>query len=117
MICDNKCLYYPKLNINDKLVIYGKGVFATRFICCIQEKRYYSVVANLDKTDVKEIKEIDQMQYDYVVIAILNPRIVEDTIKNLLELGIMRKKIIYVKKEDLSSEILPDEIKELWDEI
>lgn len=117
LFCEDRCLYLPQLKKDCNVIIYGKGVLASRFICRVRELHYCNIVENIDKTDAEKIMQIEKNQYDYVLITVFNGRVVEDIIDNLLKLGVEREKILYIHKEDLTPEILPMEVKELWEHI
>lgn len=115
LISRNKCMIYPRVKPGSNIIVYGKGVFANRFIKCIEELEYCNIVANIDKTNVESIKSLSEGEYEYIVIAIFNSVIVETTIDCLMKLGISYEKIICIEKENLTFDILPDEVKTIME--
>jgi len=113
---EGKCLFYPKIDRESRIIVYGKGVFANRFICRIKELNYCSIVANIDGTDAEKIYMMDEKQYDYVVIAVTNSLIVEKAIDRLKKLKVNAEKVLYIHKEDITWETLPDEIRNMYKE-
>ena len=90
------------------------SVFANRLIQRINDLHYCTIVGNIDKSDIEkgDIKSFDN--YDFIVIAIFNSAIVELSVKLLLDKGIDKNKILCIEKENLTFEMLPDEVKNLW---
>ncbi len=113
---DGKCLFYPQIDRESRIIVYGKGVFANRFISKIKELNFGTIVANIDGTDAEKIRMFDESQYDYVVIAVTNSSIVEKAIDRLERLMVNEKKILYVHKEGITWEILPEEIRKMYKE-
>ena len=71
-----QCKIYPQIKKSNNIVIYGKGVFANRFIENIRMSNYCNIVENVDSNDVEKLKNIDVDKYDYIVIAIFSAAIV-----------------------------------------
>ncbi len=113
----NKCMFLPQIKKESKIIIYGKGVFANRLISCIKSLNFCNIVENVDKIDKERIININEKKYDYIVISILNAFIVKEVIFQLIQMGIKQEKIIYINKNNLLPEILPSEIKEIWNDL
>lgn len=114
LFVNGTCLYYPKLNKESRIVVYGKGVFANRFMNRMKELNYGNIVENIDGMDAERIQGLGGNQYDYIVIAVMNSLIVEKAIDRLKRLKIDEAKILYVQKEDITWEILPEEIRAMY---
>jgi len=112
-----ECLYFPQIKKGSNIIVYGKGVFANRFISCIQKYGYYNIVNNIDKMELDKVKKLSDEQYEYLVIAIFNAVIVENVIENLVQLGIKRERIVCIEKKYLTPEKLPNEVRKLWNEL
>ena len=87
------------------------------FISCIKSLNFCNIVENVDKIDKERIININEKKYDYIVISILNAFIVKEVIFQLIQMGIKQEKIIYINKNNLLPEILPSEIKEIWNDL
>lgn len=114
---ENQCKFLPQIKKESNIIIYGKGVFANRLISCIKSLRICNIVENVDKIDKERIIELNEEQYDYIVISILNAFIVKEVIFQLIQMGIKQEKILFINKKDLLPDILPSEIKEVWYEL
>lgn len=114
MFRDKRCIVYPRIRKNGSIIIYGKGVFSGRLIDCIKKMQFCNIVAIIDKTDIDNILQIDAESYDYIVIAVLNYIVAESTAKFLLESGVPEKKILCIEKENLTLDLLPEEVRDIW---
>lgn len=114
MFVGDKCLCYPKLNRRNRIVVYGKGLLADRLMTGIKKTGFCEIVANIDGTDAETIQSMREDRYDYVVLAVLDASIVNKSIENLLRLGVKEEKIQYIHKEDITWEIMPEEIKDMY---
>lgn len=84
----------------NRIVIFGKGVMAKGIIEACSEKEI-NIVAVVDSYDVDRIHSIE---FDVVFIAISVSSIVEKVIQLLVEMGIEREKIKYIRYEDIMAE-------------
>lgn len=109
---NEQCKIYPEIKKNNNVVIYGKGVFANRFIENIRMSNYCNIVENVDSNDADKLKNIDANKYDYIVIAIFSAAIVLSVIDLLKRLNIDEKKILFIKKNRITSDLLPDEVRD-----
>lgn len=117
MIDMNQCKFYPQIKTNSNIIVYGKGVFANRLIERIRSVEFCNVVDNFDKADLHKIGGIEENEYDFIVIAILNYHIVASTVELLACAGVAKDKILFIEKENLSVDLLPEEVKEIWEEV
>lgn len=117
LISDKVCMIYPPIKPQSNIVVYGKGVFANRFIARIKELQYCNVIQNIDKSDIDRLNTIDKECYDYIVIAILNFIIVETSIKLLTKMGVECHKIVCIDKDQMSPEFMPNELNFMWDSL
>lgn len=108
---------YPQLFRGSKIIVYGKGVFANRLIKSIGEQNFCDIIANIDSNDIKKVNEIDNELYDYIVIAIFNSKIVLSVLKLLEDMKINKNKIVIIEKKNITSQILPDEIREAFSKL
>ncbi len=115
MISMKQCKFYPQIKTGSNIIIYGKGVFASRLINRIHSSKFCNVVDNLDKADLHKLNHIEN-EYDFIVIAILNHYIVASTVELLVDAGVARDKILFIEKESLSVDLLPEKVKNMWGE-
>lgn len=115
LINSQTCMIYPEIVPGSKIIVYGKGVFANRFVERINSLEYCTIVGNIDKSDLSPVSIEDMLSCDFIVIAILNSAIVASSAELLVNMGIEKHKILCIEKEKLTFEIFPDEVKKLWD--
>lgn len=111
-----QCKLYPQIKANSNIIIYGKGVFASRLMKRIHSSKFCNVVDNFDKADIYKIGLVEENKYDFIVIAILNHYIVASAVKLLTDAGVRRDKILLIDKENLKVDLLPKEVKDMWGE-
>lgn len=114
LINKNSCMIYPKIKSFDNIIVYGKGVFANCLIKRINELHYCNIIDNIDKLDIDRIRSINANSYNFIVIAILNSEIVLSSFALLTEIIKDKDKILFIEKENLSIDLLPIEVREMW---
>lgn len=101
---------FERIKPNDKIVIYGGGGFGASiwdYINCTQCVQLQAIVDKRGKQcstadyEVDEIKIIKAMDFDFVIIAILNEKIAEDIKTSLISMGICDEKILYITRKNL----------------
>ena len=50
---------------------------------------------------VQDVNEIKNMEYDYIIVSILNEKVAHNICKKLVEMGIDKGKVLYVKIDTL----------------
>lgn len=108
---NEQCKIYPQIKKNNNVIIYGKGVFANRFMENIRMSNYCNIVENVDSNDVEKLKNINEDKYDYIVIAIFSAVLVLSVIGLLKKMNIDENKILFIEKSNITSDILPDEVR------
>lgn len=108
------CLLFPEVKENDSIVVYGKGLFAHNLIHNMKQTKLCNIIDCIDKNDILRINNILEDSYRYIIIAIIDYEAVESTLLLLEKFGIERKKILYIKKENLCFDTLPDEVRCLF---
>ncbi|GHU53895.1 hypothetical protein FACS1894132_07390 [Clostridia bacterium] len=92
------------LNTNDKIVLYGAGIKGIDFYLQILENMPFNIVAWADSNAEKLKKEgypiispneLLELNFDYILVAVLYQKIAEDIKSSLIKLGIPEKKIIW----------------------
>lgn len=101
---------FQEINLGDRIVIYGAGGFGKSLYNYIDNTGCVRIAGIVDGKGiqcstkdfvVQDVKEIKNMEYDYIVIAILNENITRSIADNLIKMGIEQSKIIYVKMDVL----------------
>lgn len=108
-----KFLLFPEVRHSDRVIIYGKGVFANSIIKYIEQIDYCKVVDWIDKSDIARVGQISEKSYEYIVIAITDCLIVQSSRLLLESIGIDKNKILCICKENLTLEALPMEVQRL----
>lgn len=117
LISPEQCLFYPKIKPGNTIIVYGKGVFANRLIEQINQLNYCNVVDNVDKADFYRMCQGGECRYDFIVVAILNHQIAASAIELMVAIGVKREKILSIEKEDLLVDLLPEEVRKMWEEL
>lgn len=113
-IDEKKCWIYPKLERDSDIVVYGKGVFGNRLIGQLERLNFSKIIANIDSNDVSRLDHISG--YDYIVVAVFNARIVNSILKVLEEKHIEKDKILIIEKDNIKSEMLPEDVRKLYEQ-
>lgn len=104
-------LFPYRVERNKKIVIIGTGAFGKRLYNRINELKFCDIVAWIDNgwevlqkqgMQVKGMEALSQMEFDYVVIAVLNLHAQEQLIKEVKRQNIDSEKIRVVNKEDMT---------------
>lgn len=98
------------IEAKSKVVVYGKGVYASNLVFIIERYDLCELVLNVDSSDADVLFSKKSQDYDYVVISVLDCLIVEKIESYLIENGISPDKIVRINKEYLTKENLPKEI-------
>lgn len=113
LVKNSKLILFPKIKKADNIIIYGKGVFATKLKNCIENIKFCNIIGFFDKMDAFQIKHIPEEAYEYIIVAITDHSVIKSTLLLLEGMGINKSKILYVQKEDLVFENLPIEVQDL----
>lgn len=118
------CEYlYPYLKVkkNSNLVIYGAGKFGYKIMLALSDNDQYHVAAWVDKSNkrvtmgqytISQVEILNQLDYDYIVVAILNYNVALGAVKELQKMGISEDKIAVMDADVISEDFLIfDEIK------
>lgn len=100
---------FPEVKRGHKVIIYGKGAFSKGIVEYINETNFVDLVGLTDSSDSHRLFEMGE--YDYLIIAITNGRLVKKIKDELIKTGIAESKIVYIKNQDLHIEKLPDEVR------
>jgi len=105
-----KLIFFPNVSKGSRGILYGKGVFSSRFLECVRKTDFMEIVENVDGKDASRITSISPETYDYVIIGIAEPNIIRDAIGKLRRMGIPDTKIMHIEKERMTIENLPSEM-------
>lgn len=107
--------FYEDIKRDDRVIIYGKGLYAQNIIKVIKKSGFMSVVENIDSVDASDrLANIKESEYEYIMIAIGDHKIACAIRDYLLNLGIDYNKIRTISNKFISEENLPDEIKQMY---
>lgn len=97
---------YPVRLLEKRLVVYGAGKFGQDLHKRLAEDTEHEVVLWVDKnvdacrkqgmTDVHDVTEIEGVEYDQIVIAVMDNKLAVSIEDELNQLGISREKIIWL---------------------
>lgn len=98
---------YGMVRKNSKIVLYGAGVVGINIYSYLCNTKEIEIVYWADKNysslqkyyDVGEPKKIAEVEYDYVIIGIIDARIMKSAQKDLLDLGVASEKILWIKDD------------------
>ncbi len=112
---------YSKVKKNSNLVIYGAGKFGYKIMLALSDNDQYHVAAWVDKSNkrvtmgqytISQVEILNQLDYDYIVVAILNYNVALGAVKELQKMGISEDKIAVMDADVISEDFLIfDEIK------
>ena len=112
---------YSKVKKNSNLVIYGAGKFGYKIMLALSDNDQYHVAAWVDKSNkrvtmgqyiISQVEILNQLDYDYIVVAILNYNVAHGAVKELQKMGISEDKIAVMDADVISEDFLIfDEIK------
>lgn len=94
---------YEMIPKGSKLVIYGAGKAGKEFVRLLLQSHYAEIIAWVDQNFGKELysykieepKSIVEKDYDYILIALTDEKIVMEVKKNLNSIGIDDRKMIW----------------------
>ena len=99
---------YPEVLPNSKIVIYGAGSFGREIVRGIITNGKYKIVGWVDREPkqyendlprVESVATINEMTYDYIIVAIYDSEIACSAKNNLVTLGVSEDKIVLMSPE------------------
>ncbi len=96
---------FSNLKINSKVVVYSSGSFGQHILSTNIKNNYFNVVNWVDidyhelkigKNNVKPISAINDLAYDHLIIATINPTYYSDIKKELSLVGVEERKIVTI---------------------
>lgn len=106
--CSNtRCTYlaFDEKYIGKSVVVYSAGTFGQQLIHRLKEKGCCNIAGWLDDDyweyrrcclEVDPIESITTLTFDYVLIAAVDPSVIHDAVKRLLDLGVSGDKLLTV---------------------
>ena len=92
---------YEKVPVGTKIIIYGNGDMGSAYLEQLRQSKLYEIVAVADQKyqmsdDGFNINPvcINNVRYDFIVVAMANPDIADKVIDYLIQMGVDEKKII-----------------------
>lgn len=76
-------------------LVYQKLASRTKIILWVDKK--YKAMECFNGETIRSPKEILEVEYDKIIVAINNPKIVEEVIDDLVDLGVERRSIVWEK--------------------
>ena len=111
LITDTHIFPFGDVKPNSRLVIYGAGPMGMSLRRGIDASRKHKTVAQIDRDaafyvrqgiDVMPPKELTAIDFDFVLVAIVNVAAQKAVMKSLADMGIDGQKILAVKSDDES---------------
>lgn len=112
---------YSKVKKNSNLVIYGAGKFGYKIMLALSNNDQYHVAAWVDKSNkrvtmgqytISQVEILNQLDYNYIVVAILNYNVALGAVAELQKMGVSEDKIAVMDATVISEDFLIfDEIK------
>ncbi len=109
---------FGEVRKKDKIVLYGAGmvgIFLENYINSVEEN---NLVLWVDRNytslnlvyNVEDPKQINNTEYDYIIISILSKDTVESAKKDLIKMGVPENKILWISEKYLNN---PDDLLKL----
>lgn len=101
---------YKKVILNSNIIVYGGGVFGNELVSYICSSGKYNLVAWVDASFeslrgkgmlVIPPSDISSFEYDFIVVAVINPKVVLEIKEQLIRNGISKKKIMTMEQIDV----------------
>ena len=112
---------FPKVKRGDSIIIYGAGVLGGELYTSTKRYNICNVALWVDQNWIEyrkngfpvfSVEEIKNIDYDYIVIAILKDNISKIVKRDLEGMGIETEKIVLIEQKLISYKELP---KSFWE--
>lgn len=113
---------FTKVKRENKIVVYGVGRMGHALMRYLLKTKFNQVVLWVDQNEKKDalldykvspVKDILKVDFDYIVIAVMNAELVKDIKESLIVKGIDENKIATMDATVMTEEAIPDEIKKI----
>lgn len=107
---------YLKVKRNSKIVVYGAGRIGYYLLKALENSKDYEVIGLIDrnvkefpilKFPVKDIYEVTNMEYDYIVVAISDEDIAKEVKDGLRDIGVREGKIALMELSTITEDAIP----------
>lgn len=101
----NELFAFGDIPLGSKIVIYGAGTFGQHLVKRIQLSKNFNLVGWVDNfyrsynilgLNISPIKDINEINYDYIVVAYINEIYSDNIEKSLIDYGVNATKILKV---------------------
>ncbi|MEH6513426.1 MAG: glycosyltransferase family 2 protein [Maribacter arcticus] len=107
---EGKLIFNPFLNIESKsrVIVYSSGSFGQHILSTNIKNNFFEIIKwididyhelNIGENFVKPISSIANVEYDYLIIATINPSYYNDIKKELSLVGVDQKKIVKINTD------------------
>tara|TARA_R110000744_G_scaffold252811_5_gene368524 strand:+ start:3476 stop:4708 length:1233 start_codon:yes stop_codon:yes gene_type:complete len=104
---EGKLIFNPFLNVESKsrVIVYSSGSFGQHILSTNIKNNFFEIIKwididyhelNIGENFVKPISSIANVEYDYLIIATINPSYYNDIKKELSLVGVDQKKIVKI---------------------
>lgn len=102
---------YEIIEKNSDIVLYGAGIVGNSYFRQIKNNNYCNIIAWIDKNksngqDIMLPNQICNFNYSKIIIAIMDSRIADQIMNELIMLGVEKEKILWKKPQEISTSIL-----------
>lgn len=110
---------FPKVKKGCRIVVYGAGKMGCSLMKYLLNSKDYQVMLWVDQNvrsilrleyKISPVKHINCIEYDYIVIAVMDANVSKEIKENLMDIGIMEEKIARIDPSVITEDVLPDEI-------
>lgn len=107
---------FTKVCKDSRIVIYGLGRMGCALLDVLKESEDYKIVGLVDQKikkiqntmlQISDILELQTIEYDYIVIAILDEDIAKNIKRNLIKVGILESKIALMDYRVITEDVIP----------
>ena len=107
---EGKLIFNPFLNVESKsrVIVYSSGSFGQHILSTNIKNNFFEIIKwididyhelNIGENFVKPISSIANVEYDYLIIATINPSYYNDIKKELSLVGVDQKKIVKINTD------------------
>lgn len=93
-------LPYEIIPKKSDIILYGAGAVGMSYYLQLKNSDYCNIVAWIDKEKKKDtitIECVKNLEFDYILVAILNQNVKDEICRDLVKLDIKQSKILWVK--------------------
>lgn len=95
---------YSGIKKGDRIVVYGAGRFGKELVRYLKNEKSYVFVAWVDSKGIANGKEsLENIEYDYILVAVLIHKMAEEISAELLDMGISGCKIKRIDIEEIEA--------------